>query len=247
VDPAACASTQLQLRPPFVGLGWGTPQQDLALDGDAPVGQCPIHGCPPIRDRAAERRESTQAEILEHAWAVARERSLSELTLREIAQRMGMRPPSLYTHFASKNAVIDAMFGQAWSEFLGTVHAARRRLPEDPRARLQALALNFFEFAVVNPARFQLMNQRVVADFVPSAESYAPALEVLALLTEDLAAVGLPGQDERDLFVAIVGGLVDAQLANDPGGDRWGRLLPRAIDMYADAVGLIRPRSRRDP
>ena len=202
---------------------------------------------PPIRDRVAERRESTRAEILEHAWAVARERSLSELTLREIAQRMGMRPPSLYTHFASKNAVIDAMFGQAWSEYLGTVHAARRRLPEDPRARLQALALNFFEFAVVDPARFQLMNQRVVADFVPSAESYAPALEVLALLTEDLAAVGLPGQDERDLFVAIVGGLVDAQLANDPGGDRWGRLLPRAIDMYADAVGLIRPRSRRDP
>jgi AcrR family transcriptional regulator len=203
----------------------------------------------PIRDRAAERRDSTRAEILEHAWAIARERSLSELTLREIAQRMGMRPPSLYTHFASKNAVIDGMFGQAWLEYLGTVQAARPRLPADPRARLQALARNFFDFAVVDPARFQLMNQRVVADFAPSAESYAPAVEVLALLAGDLADAGLPGQDERDLFVAIVGGLADAQLANGPGGDRWGRLLPRAIDMYADAVGLPRPRprSRRNP
>ena len=200
----------------------------------------------PIRDRAAERRESTRAEVLEHAWAIARERSLSELTLREIAQRMGMRPPSLYTHFASKNAVIDAMFGQAWSEYLEKIRAACPTLPKDPRSCLQVIALTFFGFAVADPARFQLMNQRVVSDFVPSPESYAPAIEVLALLARNLADAGLPGQEERDLFVAIVGGLADAQLANDPGGDRWARLLPRAIDMYADAVGLDRPRSRRN-
>ncbi len=195
----------------------------------------------PTRDRAAERRESTKAEILEHAWAVARERSLSELTLREIAQRMGMRPPSLYTHFASKNAVIDAMFGQAWSEYLEKIRAAAPTLPKDPRSCLQVIALTFFDFAVADPARFQLMNQRVVSDFVPSHESYAPAIEVLALLAGNLADAGLPGQEECDMFVAIVGGLADAQLANDPGGDRWARLLPRAIDMYADAVGLDRP------
>jgi AcrR family transcriptional regulator len=168
------------------------------------------------------------------------------LTLREIAQRMGMRPPSLYTHFASKNAVIDAMFGQAWSEYLEKVRATSPTLPKDPRTRLQQIALTFFNFAVADAARFQLMNQRIMADFVPSPQSYAPAVEVLTLLAGNLADVGLPGQDERDLFVAIVGGLADAQLANDPGGGRWARLLPRAIDMYADAVGLVRPRSRRN-
>ena len=36
----------------------------------------------------------------------------------------------------------------------------------------------------------------------------------------------------------IIGGLVDAQLANDPGGDRWRRLLDRAVDMFADNLGL---------
>ncbi len=202
---------------------------------------------PPTRNRAAERRESTRVEILAHAWAIAREHSLSELTLREIAQRMGMRPPSLYTHFASKNAVIDAMFGQAWSEYLETVTAASPTLPTDPRACLQQIALTFFNFAVADIARFQLMNQRVMSDFTPSPQSYGPAVEVLTLLAENLADAGLPDQDERDLFVAVVGGMADAQLANDPGGDRWARLLPRAIDMYADAVGLARPRSRRNP
>jgi hypothetical protein len=51
-------------------------------------------------------------------------------------------------------------------------------------------------------------------------------------------------RDDVDLFVAIVGGVVDAQLANDPGGDRWSRLLDRAVDMFADNVGVTNERSR---
>ena len=45
-------------------------------------------------------------------------------------------------------------------------------------------------------------------------------------------------QEDVDLYVALVGGLIDAQLANDPGGDRWGRLLHRTIDMFADNLGI---------
>ena len=45
-------------------------------------------------------------------------------------------------------------------------------------------------------------------------------------------------QADIDLCVAVIGGLIDAQLANDPGGDRWRRLLDRAIDMFADNLGV---------
>ena len=38
--------------------------------------------------------------------------------------------------------------------------------------------------------------------------------------------------------------MVDAQLANDPGGDRWSRLLDRAIDMFADNVGITNEKTR---
>ena len=43
-----------------------------------------------------------------------------------------------------------------------------------------------------------------------------------------------------DLYTALIAGLVNQQWANDPGGSRWGRLLDRAIDMYADNLGLPR-------
>jgi AcrR family transcriptional regulator len=149
-----------------------------------------------------------------------------------------MQAPSLYSHFDSKNAIYDAMFGQAWSEFLELALEADRPKPRTARSALRRYARMFFDFAVADLARHQLMNQRTIPDFVPSEQSYAPAVEVIQLLRERLASYGVSRDQDVDLFTAIVGGLVDGQLANDPGGDRYARLLDRAIDMYADNLGL---------
>ena len=71
----------------------------------------------PNRDRQAERREAVRGEILNAAWDVAREQGLAALTLREVAIRVGMRAPSLYSHFDSKHDIHDAMFRQAWETY----------------------------------------------------------------------------------------------------------------------------------
>jgi AcrR family transcriptional regulator len=193
----------------------------------------------PNRDRHAERREATRLEILDAAWTLAREQGLAQITLREVADRVGMRAPSLYTHFASKNAIYDAMFADAWTECLEvTIAAETHKPPRTARAALRFYARTFFDFAVADLARHQLMNQRTIAGFTPSATAYRPAVTVLERLRERLAAFGVKRSQDVDLYTAIIGGLVDAQLANDPGGDRWGRLLNRAMDMYADNLGL---------
>ena len=197
----------------------------------------------PSRNRLAERREAVRREILDAAWAVARERGLAELTLREVAERVGMRTPSLYSHFDSKSAIYDAMFGQAWTECVAGMEQQVSTLPRSPRARLRRVARAFFEFSVEDVVRFQLMNQRVIVGFEPSPESYAPSLRAMQMLREVMAGVGIRKETDIDLYVALVGGLADCQLANDPGGRRYERLLDRAINMYADEVGL--PRERR--
>ncbi|MBA3528687.1 MAG: TetR/AcrR family transcriptional regulator [Propionibacteriaceae bacterium] len=191
-----------------------------------------------IRDRAAERREATRREIIDVAWQIAHERALAQITLRELAQRVGMRAPSLYTHFGSKNAIYDAMFGEAWTEFLDVAKAANAHAPRSGRAALRFYGRIFFDFAVSDLVRHQLMNQRTIVGFEPSPESYAPAVAVLEGLRTNLASHGVTRQEDIDLYVALVGGLVDAQLANDPGGHRWERLLDRTMDMYADNLGL---------
>jgi AcrR family transcriptional regulator len=192
----------------------------------------------PNRDRLAERREATRREIIEAAWAAARDQGLAQITLRDVGDRVGMRAPSLYSHFESKNAIYDAMFGQAWSEFLESALAADKPAARTARSALRRYARLFFDFAVADLARHQLMNQRTIPGFVPSEESYAPAVATIRVLRERLAPHGVTRDQDIDLFTAIVGGLVDGQLANDPGGDRYARLLDRAVDMYADNLGL---------
>jgi hypothetical protein len=66
----------------------------------------------------------------------------------------------------------------------------------------------------------------------------AKTSEAYALLMEELQGMGIATQDAADIYTAITGGLVNQQLANDPGGGRWRRLVPRVITMFADDLGL---------
>lgn len=198
----------------------------------------------PIRDRQAERREATRREIVDAAWEIARREGLAAVTLRDVAARVGMQSPSLYTHFASKNAIYDAMFGQAWSDYLRICRDLTPSIPKPARKALLFMVQTFVDFALADPPRFQLMNQRMVVGFEPTPESYAPSVAVMALFRERLAQIGIRSDADADLCVALIGGLIDAQLANDPGGDRWTRQLRRSMDMFADEVGLPGPRLR---
>src|SRR3954470_22977346 len=190
----------------------------------------------PIRDRRAERHEATRAEILAAAWAIAREEGLGAVALREIARRIGMQAPSLYSYFRSKSDLYDAMFAQAWSD-LRENKPDSDSLPADPRAALKAMAHFYFDWGRADPARYLLSSQRVIPGFEPSPEAYAPAVDVRKERVEEFARLGIPA-DAIDLYTAIVGGLVSQQVSNDPGGDRWKPQVDRAMDAFADHVGL---------
>jgi AcrR family transcriptional regulator len=198
-------------------------------------------------DRRARRRESTRREILDAAWEVARESGLTGVTLRDVAERVGMRAPSLYSHFESKHAIYDAMFGEAWADYERVTRVEGAGAPDDLRGAAHAMSRTFFDFAVADHARYQLMNERVVPGFEPSAESYAPAVRVLEATYAVAAERGLADPDDLTILLAIIGGLVAQHLANDPDGDRYERLLPRAVDIWADGIGLPRTTPEKDP
>jgi len=193
----------------------------------------------PTRDRKAERRAETRREILDAAWDIARDLGLNQVTLRDVASRVGMQAPSLYTHFDSKLAIYDAMFAQAWDGYEETLPGLDAALPDDdPREAAYLLGRHFFEYAAADLPRHQLMNQRIIPGFEPSAESYAPSLRVFEHGRERVCALGNVDADDFDLFVALIGGLINQHHANDPGGTRYAGLLRRALDMWADSVGL---------
>ena len=192
----------------------------------------------PNRDRRTERHEAIRREILDAAWDAAHQAGIAGLTLRDIATRVGMQQPSLYSHFASKQAIYDAMFQQAWQAYLDHARASIAGLPAEPRARLIAIAEDYFDFAVADLPRHQLMDVNVVPNFQPNREAYAPAVQVYQVMLDQLRGMGITAQEDADIYTALIGGLVNQQLANDPGGQRWRRLIPRVINMFADDLGL---------
>lgn len=197
----------------------------------------------PNRDRRAERREATRREILDAAWEIARRDGITAVTLREIADRVGMRPPSLYSHFESKNAVYDAMFAESWQQVIDEFELLE--LPDEPRHALLREAEAYFDFATSDLARSQLMNQRVVHDFEPSEAAYAVAIDAYERMRKSLHNHGVRRQADLDLWTALLAGAVNQQNANDLGGKRWRRQLPRLIDMFCDEVGIPGPALRR--
>lgn len=186
------------------------------------------------RDRRAERRESTRQEILAAAWQLARSNGLAGLSLRDVAASIGMRPPSLYWYFESKHAIYDAMFAEANRQLLARLKA--QDWPTETRAALRLGARVFVEFSAEDVERYQLLFQRTIPDFEPSPESYAVAVQVFEQMRAQFAAAGLTDPAHLDMWTALVAGLSAQQITNDPGGERWLRLIDNMVDMYADHV-----------
>ena len=182
--------------------------------------------------KVAARREAKVASIVAAAWKLAREHGIGGVSLHALAREVGMRQPSLYEYFDSKHALYDTMFADGNRQLLQRLDELT--LPLDPRAALKKYMRAFMSFAIEDAARCELLFQRHIPDFVPSPESYALAEEALCRAAKLMHEAGLTQQGDIDCMVAMVAGLMDAQMSNDPGGDRWTRHLNRLVDLLVD-------------
>ena len=196
------------------------------------------------------RRRATQAEIVEAAWELVGEQGLAGLSMRDLGERVGMRAQSVYSYFASKHEIYDAMFLEGYQAFaicmtdaIGDDHLA-----SDPVGAARTAAHAFVEFCTSDTARFQLLFQRTIPGFEPSAESYSVAQHSYQLMAEQLARVGVRDQAALDLWTAMLTGLASQQISNDPGGDRWKQLIDDAVGLLLAGVDIStrHPATTRD-
>ena len=179
-------------------------------------------------DRRAARHEAKKQSIVTQAWVLAERDGLGAISMRDLAERVDLRQPSLYAYFDSKLALYDAMFADANLQLL----AAVRQLPElgNPRAALVQFVETCVRFSSRNTVRHQLMFDRTIPGFEPSEQAFRPALEFYQIAVLRLGAAGAVRQEDMDVFSSLVSGL-SQQVANDPGDDRWVAHAPRVVDM----------------
>jgi AcrR family transcriptional regulator len=197
-----------------------------------------------------QRRQHNREEIIEDILGIARNMMQADgaasLSFNAIARQLGIKPPSLYTYFASKHAIYDELFRRGWRLFTRQIE-----IDAEPNATVSTKLIGFFEaymrFAQENPDYYQIMFQRPVPEFVPSDESLALSYAALEQFTAYIQAIlesegidpGIPYEQARDIIIALSHGLTEQHLANNPelpvGEGRYGGLIHQAIDVLLKA------------
>src|SRR3712207_1464248 len=113
---------------------------------------------PVALDRRQRRRQETIEEVLDIAAEILAEQGVAGLSVGEVARRMGIRPPSLYVYFPSKNALYDALFARGAQMVLDHLRADEEAHSGEDRS-LDAVLLNaartFVTWSVQHPAYTQ--------------------------------------------------------------------------------------------
>lgn len=199
----------------------------------------------PRLDRRHLRRAETIEQLIDVAVQVMAEQGVAGLSLGEVARRMGIRPPSLYAYFDSKNAVYDAVFARGWREVLRAMETlADPDETTDLPACLLAHAEVFVRWNLQHPVYAQLMVWRPVPGYQPSAEAYAPAVVTFDRgrgVLARLQALGLFGPDVAvdelmRVWTILTSGVITRQLANAPQESfeegTFTTMLPQLVAMY---------------
>jgi AcrR family transcriptional regulator len=199
-----------------------------------------------------QRRAQTLQEILDAALDVMADEGVAALNLTRVARQVGLRQPSLYQYFKSREAVYDALFERGMQDHLRAVSDAMSGAPTPGWAAVRASAYATLRFSSDHPVLGQLLFLPSVPGFQPSEQAYAPSLDVQQLMIEAFAAAverkelhpAAASDRGLKLFVAVVAGVASERAANqvDLRGEQDLRnLLGPALDMYGAYFAASRP------
>ena len=205
------------------------------------------------RPPPAEHREQRRAEIVAAALRLLQEKGLNGLSLRAVAESLGMHAPGLYWYLENKQELIDLLAkaildegiadvappapGEGWEEWL-TAFALRMRralLAHRDGARVVASAFLFRTHALT--PFFELALETL------EAEGFARDVAMLGTITVMRYTVGIALDDEASpaRLPAVRRRMLERAMTKGPPVDaeRW----PRVADVMSRWWAAVRTRA----
>jgi AcrR family transcriptional regulator len=126
-------------------------------------------------------REMMRADILNAGLEILREGGFTALSMRALAEAVGVRAPTLYDYFANKEEVLNELFLEGIKEI--RQHFQPAMATSQPGvARIIGLGLAYRDFAIANPVLFQLVFGRIDSSYVPGEEQMQAGHDLYMLL-----------------------------------------------------------------
>jgi AcrR family transcriptional regulator len=150
--------------------------------------------------RQRERAERRQA-ILTASRELAEAEGWEAVTTRRLSDRIEYSQPVLYSHFASRDAIIEAVALEGFSELSVVMHQGKSKA-RSPEAALRGTAKAYVEFAQANPALYDAMF--TLATGLPFGRPEAPVQLHSAFDEIRKAVEPLAGRQDPETLTEVV-------------------------------------------
>lgn len=130
------------------------------------------------------------ARVVEEAERISDELGLPNLTLTGLANRLGVRQPSLYKHIASIDGLHRSIAVRAKRELAQTLGAAA--VGRSGADALASMARSYRRWALEHPGRYEATQRYATRGDVEAEDADRAGVEVVAAV---LAGFGLGGED----------------------------------------------------
>jgi AcrR family transcriptional regulator len=187
--------------------------------------------------------------LIDAALQLVGESGPDAVSVREAARRAGVSPGAPFRHFASRDALMQAVAEEAQRRFRAEIGAALSEAPAgDPLARFRALGMAYLRWSMRNPAHFEIISSRRFFNHDKAVGVSADNAELIELTGRTLAEAFQQGQlrsvNPRDVQIAgraLVYGF--ARMNTDGHFPRWGvagaeaeRTAAAIIDLFIEGI-----------
>ncbi len=166
---------------------------------------------PPVSavSRSTYRHGDLRRVLLEAGMDLARTGGPDAIVLREATRRAGVAPNAAYRHFASREALLQAVRAAALAAVAGAMEAELASLPAGlppadlARASVRAVGTGYLRFALAEPGLFRTAFARseVLMQATPEAPTAGPGglnpFELLGAALDQLVQAGVMPPERR--------------------------------------------------
>lgn len=123
---------------------------------------------------AGDHSELPREKILAEAMQLVADEGAEQITIRNLARRLGFAPATLYTYFRSKDELLQQVALQGFEQLVDVTREATEHA--DVRRAMSEGGRRYLEFAVKNPALYKLMFDEIdFRGFRGDPSVFAPA------------------------------------------------------------------------
>lgn len=159
------------------------------------------------------RHAEVEAAILESARDLLADRGMVGLSMRTLAERVGITAAAIYHYFDNKDQLIEQVVQQGFQRFGAYLQSAAGRYPRGSLERVRAIGEAYLAFALENQAYFRVLfslqrDQGHTLDDLPEGGGYG----MLRRAVVDAMEAGTMRKTDPDLMVMYLWSLAHGLL-----------------------------------